>query len=109
MEIRLERLAGEIVRQQQNVLRMNGNKLERLEMSIKEHVHRLLDKEKSRLETAEMVMESRRPEKILSLGFAIVRNEGKAVTDSSTLSPGTMLDITLATGSTTAQVTKTNR
>ncbi len=109
LEIKLERFSGEIIRRQQNVLKTNETKLERLEMSIGERVRKLLDKEKSRLETAEMITESRRPEKILSLGFAIVRNEGKAVNDGSSLSPGTILDITFATGSTTAQVTKANK
>lgn len=108
LEIRLERLSGEIVRRQQNAVKKDENKLERLEMSLKEHVSRLFDKERSRLDTAEMVTESRRPDKILSLGFAIVRSGGKAVTDSRTLSPGATLDITFAAGSANAQVTKIN-
>ena len=49
--------------------------------------------------------DGRRPERILALGFAIVRSEGRAVKESARLTVGSQIDVTLARGSVTAEVT----
>ncbi len=108
LEIRLERLSGEVVRRQQQALTGDRGRLERLEQSLRERTKRLLAGERSRLGMAEKIVEGHSPDKILSLGFAIVRHDGKAVTDSQTLSADTPLEITLAHGSAAAKVTKIN-
>lgn len=105
LEIRLERLAGEVLRRQQNILSTHRHKLERIERLIEERALRILANQRSMLEMTEQIVDGRRPDKILSLGFAIVRRGGKAVTDSSMLKSGSSLDITLSHGSATAKVT----
>lgn len=109
LEIRLERLSGELIRRQQNNILGNRNKLATLETALKERTGRLLSAEKTRLATAGKIIEGRRPEKVLSLGFAIVRSGGKAVTNSAGLTTDATLEITLARGSATAKVTKINK
>ena len=77
--------------------------LERLESRISNR----FDREYSKLGHAEQMAIGRNPDRILALGFAIVRHEGKAVTNSSALSEGAKLDITLSRGSAEAYVKST--
>lgn len=106
LEIKLERLSGELIRRQQNIVTGGRNRLDILERSLTERTERMLAGEKARLDTAERIVEGRRPDKILALGFAIVRSGGKAVTDSGGIRAGSVIDITLAHGTASAEVIK---
>lgn len=107
LEVRLERLAGEVVRAQGNVLMRQGGRIDALRAALRERTAARLARENARLELAEGLARSRRPDNILALGFAIVRAGGRAVTDSAALRADDMLDITLARGRVTANVKST--
>ena len=104
VELRLERLAGEIVRRGDNMLLRFGNRLAVLSSSVREKAGAGLTREAARLELAARITESRRPDGILSLGFAIVRSNGAAVKNAARLAGGDMLDITFAEGRAQAEV-----
>lgn len=107
LEIRLERLSGEIARRHQATVQAAGNRLAILETTLRERTAQSLAREATRLEMAGKMIDGRRPESILSLGFAIVRSGGKAVTDSRNLRQGSPVEITLARGRAEAEIIET--
>jgi exodeoxyribonuclease VII large subunit len=66
-------------------------------------VSRALERQAAFLDMASAAVDARAPEKILKLGFAVVRCDGRAVTSADGLS-GKEVDIQLATGNITATV-----
>jgi exodeoxyribonuclease VII large subunit len=66
-------------------------------------VERGMERQAAFLNMASEVVDARAPEKILKLGFAVVRCDGHAVTSAEGLS-GKEVDIQLATGNITATV-----
>jgi exodeoxyribonuclease VII large subunit len=72
--------------------------------ALRERAAAALSRERARLDLLAAAAAARRPEAILALGFAIVRRDGAAVTDASTLRPGDRLEIELAKGRTEAVV-----
>ncbi len=106
LEVRLERLAGELARLSGERLLREDHRLTRLEAFFAERPGMLLTRASERLAGFEQAVALRRPENILALGFAIVRTEGRAVTDPALLTEGQPLDITLAKGTVKAKTTK---
>jgi exodeoxyribonuclease VII large subunit len=80
--------------------------LERSQMSLKHHSLGLVEKHLSRLSVAESVAATSSPERILRMGFSVVRSEGKILTSADELSEGQRVEITLARGGVGAVVTK---
>ncbi len=76
LELRLQRLSGEIARRTGEVFLKEGHRLALFERTVS----------------------LRRPENILALGYAIVRADGKAVLDAAKIVKGQPLDITLHKG-----------
>lgn len=108
LNIRLERLAGGLaLKANQNIMSKHG-KLDILFSDIKTKAASRLVKESNRLESASMLTESRRPDNILALGFSIVRNKGKIITDINSVKVGEELNITFAHGELTADVKQLN-
>ncbi len=105
LEVRLERLSGEIARRRDAALMRRTATLESLDAQLRDRVRTLLERQRVRLEHAVGLTDGRRPERILALGFAIVRSEGRAVKESARLTVGSQIDVTLARGSVTAEVT----
>jgi exodeoxyribonuclease VII large subunit len=99
IEVRLERLAGELMRRREGMVMKLRNRLDMLHASLKERATAGLTREASRLELATQMTASRKPDAILSLGFAIVRRDGIAVKDATALRTGDHLDVTFAQGS----------
>lgn len=58
----------------------------------------LLNKEKTRLDMANVKISSADPQRILNLGFSITRINGKAVKDAKSVKEGDMITTTLASG-----------
>ena len=99
----LERLSGE-------VSRLGGNYCERVRSrmalyaeQLSTEVSRYIERKQMFLTMAEGLVESRAPEKILQLGFAIVRCDGHAVTKAEGLA-GREVEIELADGKLKAEV-----
>lgn len=106
MDMRLERFAGELKLKANNNIVSRRGKLGMMAAGLTAGVSAVLSNERSRLDAALSLAESRRPDNILSLGFAVVRKDGKALTDVSGLKPGEELDITLSRGRVIADVKK---
>lgn len=108
MEIRLERLAGELLRRQDNLILRLRNRLEIMASSLRERCVARISRENARLDLAHQMVNDRRPDSILALGFAIVRRGGQAVKDVSTLNEGDRLDVTFFKGSAVTEVKSTD-
>jgi exodeoxyribonuclease VII large subunit len=106
LEVRLERLGGEVVRLASGYLVRQRGRLDNFEVFVRERPAVYLARQTERLTAMEQTVAMRAPEKILELGFAIVRSGGKAVRDASLLSPDQPIDITLAHGTTKAKIVK---
>jgi exodeoxyribonuclease VII large subunit len=106
LEVRLERLSGEVSRLSGVRLLRERHRLSGLETFFAERPAMLLSRAGERLTGFEQAVALRRPENILALGFAIVRSEGRAVFEPATLADGQPLNITLARGSIKAKTVK---
>lgn len=107
LDMRLERLAGELRRRQGNILTTDENTLNNLARSLRERIAARFTRENMRIEMAQRMADSRRPDNILSLGFAIVRHGGAALKNSNNVKAGDRLDITLVKGTIIANVNST--
>lgn len=74
--------------------------LEQLERLLPERVEHLIQQEQQRLAQAAEAIESRSPQRILQLGFAVLRAEGRAIRSIDTLQQQTSLQVELADGTT---------
>jgi exodeoxyribonuclease VII large subunit len=106
LEVRLERLSGEVARRAGERLSGEGHRLARFEAFMAERPAMFLSRAAERLAAMEQAVALRRPENILAMGFAIVRTDGKAVRDASSLTDGQQVDIALAKGTTKAKIIK---
>ncbi len=103
MELRLGRLGGEGARLSSERLLRENNLLTGFGAFFAERPTMMLALLAERLASYGEIVEARRPENILSLGFAVVRADGRAVRDAAELSEGQVMDITLAKGSVKAK------
>ncbi len=103
-EIDLERLSGEIRRLSGELLTRRKLRLEHLAEMLPQAAGDLLARQALRLETAAELVAGRSPERILRLGFAVVRSGGKAVASAAAVGSGQRLDIELADGNIIAEV-----
>jgi exodeoxyribonuclease VII large subunit len=106
LEVRLERLSGEIGRRSGERLLRERHRLTGFETFVGERPAMLLGRAAERLTGFERAVALRRPENILALGFAIVRSGGRAVLDPAGLVDGQSIDITLARGVVKAKTDK---
>jgi exonuclease VII large subunit len=106
LEVRLERLSGEVARRSSEKLLGEQHRLARFEAFITERPTMILSRAAERLVAMERAVALRRPENILALGFAIVRAEGRAVLDPESLANDQHIDITLAHGKIGAKTVK---
>lgn len=109
LEVRLERLTGE-VRQRSGALLAHEKMrtqyaVERLPALIGEFVAR----QTTRLETASELVGGRSPERILRLGFAVVRTGGKTLTSIDGVAAGADLEIEVSDGMINATVKTTKK
>lgn len=106
LAVRLERLTAEIVRRQESMLVRKTNRLDSLKSTLGERTRAALVREGNRLEMASRLVDSRRPERILSLGFAIVRSGGVALKRVDDAAVGQKIDIALSKGCIEAEIMK---
>ncbi len=80
---------------------------EKTSMRLRHATERTLSNARNRLAAAEAVATAASPQRILSLGFALVRRNGKVVSDSRQLALGDNIELTLANGTRRATITDT--
>ena len=108
VEVKLASLTGDIKRMSDNLIMTRLNRVEFLSESLSHKSKLILNREQNRVNNCVNLIDSRRPESILSLGFAIVSQKGKAVKDSNGIDVGSEVNITLSKGSINAKITKIN-
>ncbi|MBQ5899663.1 MAG: exodeoxyribonuclease VII large subunit [Alistipes sp.] len=102
-QLRLERMSGEVVRLGGTYCERAQSRLAMLREQLSAEVARFIDRRQMFLATAEGVVEGRKPDNILRMGFAIVRCDGRAVKSADSLS-GREVEIELAKGKVKAKV-----
>ena len=102
-QLRLERMAGEVARLGGTYCERARSRMAMLGEQLRSEVARFIERRAMFLQVAESSVEARAPEKILQLGFAIVRCDGRAVTSAKGLK-GREVDIQLAEGYIKAEV-----
>lgn len=101
--MRLERMMADVERDTVRALDREQTFLKMTREQLSFAVERGMERQKVFLNMASEIVEARSPEKILRLGFAVVRCDGHAVTSAEGLT-GKEVDIQLATGNITATV-----
>ena len=101
--MRLERMMADVERDTVRALDREQTFLKMTREQLSFAVERGMERQKVFLNMASEIVDARAPEKILKLGFAVVRCDGRAVTSAEGLS-GKEVDIQLATGNITATV-----
>lgn len=97
-EVRLERLAGELRHASGELLTRQRLRTEHFATLLPQAVEDFLLRHATRLENAAELVAGRSPERILRLGFAVVRAGGKTVTSASCVRKGDVLDIEVSDG-----------
>ncbi|MBQ3582962.1 MAG: exodeoxyribonuclease VII large subunit [Alistipes sp.] len=101
--MRLERMMSDVERDTLRALDREQAFLKMMQEQLSFAVSRALERQAAFLDMASAAVDARAPEKILKLGFAVVRCDGHAVTSAEGLT-GREVDIQLATGNITATV-----
>ncbi len=96
-QMRLERMNGEVARLGGTYCERARGRITMLGEQLKSEVERFIERRAMFLQVAESAVEARSPEKILKLGFAVVRCDGRAVTSTKGLK-GREVEIQLAEG-----------
>lgn len=97
-EVRIERLRGELRQRSGERIAREQMRTARAAERLPEAVRTLLDRQRMRLDSSAELVAGRAPERILRLGFAVVRAGGRAVVSASAVRPGDPLRIELADG-----------
>ena len=105
-ELRLEQQLGDVRRLVVERTMREKMRLEEAERLLPERIETLLRFEQQRLERAEEVVESRSPQQILKLGFAILRGEERAIRTTEELKQHTRLKVELSDGITEINLKK---
>lgn len=100
-EVRLEQLRSTLAQTTHEQLTRHRLRLEQASLLLPERIREGIRREEQRLMRAEELAASHAPQRILQLGFAIVRSEGHAVKRISELQHAQRLTIELADGETT--------
>lgn len=97
-EVRLERLTGDLRQMSGDLLTRQRLRAEHLSALLPEAVRNFLARQATRLDNAAELIAGRSPERILRLGFAVVRTGGKAVVSARGIRKGDALEIEVADG-----------
>lgn len=103
-EVRLERLSGEVRRLSSELLTRQSLRLEHFTGLLPDAARDFLTRQTTRLENAAELIAGRSPERILRLGFAVVRSGGKAVTSAAAVAAGEQIEIEVSDGKINATV-----
>ena len=103
-ELRLERLCGELAHLSASLTGNRRTQLAQAHDMLLQGARQFLQSRRERLLTAEELVRSRAPERILRLGFAVVRHAGQPLQSADGVKPGDRLAIELAEGRLDARV-----
>ena len=103
-ELALQRLQGEAAQSSRGLPARLAARLDQLAAHLPDAAKSFLARQGERLAAAEELVGSRSPQRILRLGFAVVRSEGRAVVSAREVRPGQRLEIEVADGRFTAEV-----
>lgn len=103
-EVRLERLSGEVRRLSGELLTRQSLRLEHFGTLLPEAARDFLARQTLRLENAAELIAGRSPERILRLGFAVLRAGGRAVTSAAGVTAGEDVEIEVSDGRISATV-----
>ncbi len=101
--LQLERYLGELRTGVQRLLISHGIRLENLQTTLRNTSLQALSNEQQRLALFAELAQSQSPERILRLGFAIARIDGKAITSRSQVAAGDILTIEVTNGTITTK------
>lgn len=101
--VRLERHSAELHSLAERYCERGQMRLEMMREQLATLTERMIERQAAMLRMASEVVEARSPERILRLGFAVVRADGRAITSAEGLS-GREVDIELAKGSVRAEI-----
>ena len=104
--LRIERLAADLRLSVQRLLTEHGLKVENLAQLLHDNTQLALDTQAQRLQHLAELAESQSPERILRLGFAVARVNGKAITSCTDVAPGDIVTIEVADGTITTKSIK---
>ena len=108
VEVTLASLMGDIKRMSETLVMTRLNRLDFISETLSHRSKLILNRERNRVLNCANLIDSRRPESILALGFAIVSQNGKAVKDSQGIQLNSEINITLSKGSVGAKIIKIN-
>lgn len=103
IEIGLTRAEGRLSELKNNILLSQAGRVSSLRTLLAERAGNQVRSSRIRLDGYGRDVSARDPQKILSMGFAIVRSKGAVVRSPSQAAPGDTLEITLAKGKITAK------
>lgn len=103
-EVHLERLSGEVRRLSGELLTRQSLRLEHHAALLPDAARDFLARQNVRLGNAAELIAGRSPERILRLGFAVVRTGGKAVTSAREVGAGENIEIEVSDGQIEATV-----
>lgn len=106
-EVALERVAAELRRASGNLLTRRAIHLDHLASGLPDAVAGFLALQRQRVEHTAALIGGHAPERILRLGFAVVRHAGRALVAADGVRPGDELKIELADGTVAATVKHT--
>lgn len=107
-ELRLEQLRNTLGHNSRERIHHHTLQLEQFALLLPERCRERLQREWLRLQRAEELTESRSPQRILQLGFAILRTEGKLIRKVEQLHQADALTVELAEGRTTLHLQPRN-
>lgn len=103
--LRIERLAGDVSHGVAACMASCGSRLDLLREQLTAAVSRRIADERTRLAVAEGVVEGRNPRRIMRMGFAVVRRDGRVMAKASEAREGDALRVELFDGTVGARVT----
>ena len=103
-ELRLERLRGELAHLSASLLENRRTKIVQSQDALRHSAEQYLRSRRDKLSTSEELVRSRAPERILRLGFSVVRHGGRPLQSTAGVAAGDRLDIELADGRLGARV-----
>lgn len=106
-DILLERLGGELRRLARERLAAERNRTDALAARLRELVREYLVRQGMYLASAEEIVAAHAPERLLKLGFALLRSGGRAVGSAAAVREGERIEVELADGTITATVNHT--
>ena len=103
-QLRLEEQSGQLRFHALGLLKQRGMELANREGTFRSAVGNFLQQQRRRIASAADLVQSRSPEHILRMGFAVVRSEGRTVTSVENIRAGQPITVKVADGTFSAEV-----